>query len=140
MVVVLLGCVGLTAGLAVGTLFASSEFRVTFAVPAHTLSAADLVSMERGHHPGVHLVARGQRVIELWTTHHPIDVYEDWSSLCMATLSPKASPGGPACAIPVHPSDPRRPLRDYVLLGLLAGLSAAAGFLMPPSSRHRDWQ
>src|SRR5215475_13494197 len=134
MIVMLLGCAGLTGGLAFGTLFSNGEFRMAFVVPAHTLSASDLVSVEQGHHPGVHLVAHGRRVIELWTTHHPIDVYEDWSTLCIATLSPKASPGGPACAIPVHPSDPRRPLRAYVLLGLLAGLSAAAGFLMPPSS------
>ena len=80
MVLVLLGCVGLTAGLAFGTLISSNEFRLTFAVPAHTVPAADLVSIERGHHPGVHLTARGPRVIELWTTHHPIDVYEEWST------------------------------------------------------------
>jgi hypothetical protein len=135
MVVVLLGCVGLTAGVAFGTLFSSSEIRETFVVPAHTLSASDLVRMERGTHPAVRVVAHGRRVIELSTPGHRIDADEDWSALCIATLSPDVGPGGPACAVPLHPSDPRLALGGYVLFGLLAGLSAALGFLVPPRSR-----
>jgi hypothetical protein len=70
MVVVLLGCVGLTAGVTLGTLFPSTEI-ITFTTSSGTGT----------------LIHRGL------------------------------------------------PMGGYVLLGLLAGLSAALGFLVPPRSR-----
>jgi hypothetical protein len=87
MVVVLLGCVGLTAGLAFGTLFSSNQSatslfpglgpatslgitivepaKSSYTFPGRFISAPDLVRMLRGHHPGVRMVALGERVIEL---------------------------------------------------------------------------
>jgi hypothetical protein len=78
MVVVLLGCVGLTAGVALGTLFPSQVI--------HT-SATNTTC--------------------LWCPQLPP------SRLIHSGL----------------------PMGGYVLLGLLAGLSAAVGFLVPPRSR-----
>src|SRR5262249_46298449 len=78
MVVMLLGCVGLTAGVALGTLFSGHEVM-------HTGVPLNYFGVPMGHvHPG--------------------------------------TVGGP-------------PIGGYVLLGLLAGLSAALGFLVPRKSR-----
>ena len=112
MVVVLLACVGLTAGVAFGTLFSSTQSRPHFTVLRTQTrcdagwrlhSPSDLVTTIRGHHPPPKLqgVAHGGGCLIM--------------------------------DVPVRISDPSGlPVSGYVLLGLLAGLSAALGFLVPP--------
>jgi hypothetical protein len=108
MVVVLLGCVGLTAGVAFGTVFSGNEARPSIVLPVqgschqdwyYYYSPSDLRADPRPYHPAVR---------------------------CLFQL-------------PVRISDSagsgRLPMSDYVLSGLLAGLSAALGFLVPPRSR-----
>jgi hypothetical protein len=88
MFVVLLGCVGLTAGLAFGTLFSGNQSptslfpghgpatslgitvaeppKGSFTFPARFHPASDLARLTRmGHFPGVRVAAHGERVIEL---------------------------------------------------------------------------
>jgi hypothetical protein len=104
MVVVLLGCVGQTAGLAFGTLFAGNQSvmslfpghgpatklgvtiveppKSSFTFPARFTPAPVLVRLTReAHHPGVRAVALGQRVVELSTK--PFSP-EGRSFVCMA--------------------------------------------------------
>lgn len=130
----LLGLAGLTAGVASGMLF-PGEIRETFVVPAHTLPASDLVRMERGQHPGVRVVAHGRRVIDLSTSGSVRDADEAWCALDLDALYAFHDGPGPTCGVPVHPRDPRLPRGDFGLFGLLAGMSAALGFLVPPESR-----
>ena len=115
MVVVLLGCLGLTAGVTLGTLFPSNQTK-PFVLNVQTscdagwrlYSPSDLANTVAGHHP-------------------PAD------------LRGVAHGGGCLVYLPVRirviaPSG-RVPMGGYVLLGLLAGPSAALGFLVPPRSR-----
>jgi hypothetical protein len=117
MVVVLLGCLGLTAGLAFGT-FSTHQPRIHFSTgPAPNIcqhhsrvfSPSDL----RPHHP---------------TEHHlksPSSFGPKGQCLVSLVKSPAV----------IVDSAPWLPIGGYVLLGLLAGLSAAIGFLVPPKSR-----
>jgi len=113
MVVVLLGCVGLTAGVALGTLFPSNQTKpfVLFVQTScdagwHLYLPSHLANTAGGHHPPPDLqgVAHGGGCI--------VDV----------PVRISAASGG-------------LPMSGCVLLGLLAGLSAALGFLLPPRSR-----
>jgi hypothetical protein len=104
MVVVLLGCLGQTEGLAFGTLFAGKQSvmslfpghgpatrlsvtiveppKSSFTFPARFTPAPVLVRLTReAHHPGVRAVALGQRVVELSTK--PFSP-EGRSFVCMA--------------------------------------------------------
>ncbi len=68
-VVVLLGLVGLTAGVTYGMLFPSNEIGETLVLTADSPhSASDLVTITRDYHPGVRAVAHGRRVIDLSVT------------------------------------------------------------------------
>ncbi len=197
MVVVLLGCVGLTAGLAFGTLFsrnqsATSLFpghgpasslgvtvvlpaKSTYTFPARFRPAPDLVRLtQMGHFPGVRVVARGELVVELspkrfspkgrWDVcvaqrRHCDDFTAHWLALRRAaqmyvvmgagtgrtfkvmwhgTDAPgcgRHTCGGTAGRLPMGSYVGRLPMGSCVLFGLLAGLSAALGFLVPPRSR-----
>jgi hypothetical protein len=201
MVVVLLGCVGLTAGLAYGTLFSSNQLatslfpghgpvtslgitvveppKSSFTFPARFRPAPDLVSITRmAHFPGVRVVARGERVIELspkpfspegrWnvcvTNRRYCDDYTaHWLALRRAaqmyvvgagigrafkviwhgTDAPGHGTDAPGCGRHTCGGTARLvpmgsyvgPMGSCVLFGLLAGLSAALRFLVPPRSR-----
>jgi hypothetical protein len=146
MVVVLLGCVGLTAGLAYGTLFSSNEIGATIVVPAESSytfpsrysSAPDVVRIMRGLHRGVRVVAHGDRVLELSANGSLSDAQKAAGlrpvSLRYAVNMVLLGVGRMPKVI-WHGTAGRLPLGGYVLFGLLAGLSAALGFLVPPTSR-----
>jgi hypothetical protein len=103
MVVVLLGCVSMTGGLAFGTLFAGNQSaaslfpghgpttslgvtvvlpaKSSYTFPARFSPAPQLVKLTReAHHPGVRAIALGERVIELSTK--PLSP-EGMSLVCM---------------------------------------------------------
>ena len=119
MVVVLLGCVGLTAGVAFGTLFSSNNISRPFTMARSwngpTSAAKPFPSALMPFRSNCHGALRYQSTpvqLPKITVHH---------------LHPGSLSG-------VAPSAPL-PMGGYVLLGLLAGLSAALGFLVPPRSR-----
>jgi hypothetical protein len=158
MVVVLLGCVGLTAGLAFGTLFSGNQSatslfpghgpvtslgisvveppKSSFTFPARFRPAADLVRLTRmGHFPGVRVFAHGERVIEL--SPKPFSPEGRWN-VCVANRRYCDGCGRHTCggtAGLAAMSSYVGPMGSCILFGLLAGLSAAFGFLVPPRSR-----
>ena len=113
MVVVLLGCVGLTAGVALGTVFFGHEVP-SISVPAHLLLPQSNCHQDWRWPPD--LAAHR-------SPHHHL----------ASSSSFRCHVKSPAIITYSAPSA-RLPLRDYVLFGLLAGLSAALGFLVPPRS------
>src|SRR5262245_4408967 len=196
MVVVLLGCVGLTAGLAFGTWFSSHESlshscrtgsgpqpwcsptdssrtnlsvtvvmppKSTYRFPARIRPAWQEVRLFRGDHPGVREVAHGERVVEFTPTglspsdrffvcmidrRHCDDYTAHWLAMRKAVQGPWLGSGGREYMVIWHGAPPvgflwagasagtsARLRVGYALFGLLAGLSAALGFLVPPGSR-----
>jgi len=174
-VVVLLGFVGLTAGVTYGMLFRSHEIGETLMLTADSPhSATDLVTITRDYHPGVRAVAHGSRVIDLAVARslsgYDIAFVCPWAAqqLYSAPLRlrypehveqhrPFVNEGPPLCEgdtarifaltlatssfiraddgkfkVIFHGNPSRLP---YGLFGLLAGLSAALGFLMASRSR-----
>jgi len=151
MVVVLLGCLGLTSGVTLGTLFPSYD-GARYHVPAGLLlpansphSASELVIMTRDNHPGVRVIAFGghcqgcrwlKRHIgfdatgSLSTTEQAVDLAIREVIAANDGKVERTWPGEIFRLPPRHYG-----LSGYVLLGLLAGLSAALGFLVPPRSR-----
>ena len=115
MVVVLLGCVGLTAGVAFGTLFSGNGINPSIVLPA--VRTTVLPAFRTSCHQGWHLNSAPEPVanIGVHRTH-----------LSAPTHVERLRHGAPSG---------RLPMGDYILLGLLAGLSAALGFLVPPRSR-----
>ncbi len=114
MVVVLFGCVGLTAGLACGTLFSGHQVR-NISVPAHVVGAQS--SHVRLPVLRVGLCAQHARISQ----NVPVN-------LSSVSLSPPLR-------LMRHVTVAGLTLYGYVLYGLLAGLGAALGFLVPPRSR-----
>src|SRR5262245_54500214 len=116
MVVVLLGCAGATAGLAFGTWSLSSD------------------------QPRVHFRAVLLPVENSCDSHWRLRLAPDVPGLGMGKHD-KVHVGGkcrtipPAIITPGSVASGRRSIGSYILLGLLAGLSAALGFLVPPRSR-----
>jgi hypothetical protein len=157
MIVVLLGCVGLTAGLAFGTLLPSyrvigQPVNVTagLLLPAHSpYSGSELEFMTRDDHPGVRVVAYGGHCRGCrWLKRHI--GFSAFGSLGDAERAVHlavreaiaANDGkveqtwGGALRVPRSGHNlTGHSLTGYVLFGLLAGLSAALGFLVPPRSR-----
>ena len=163
-VVVLLGLVGLTAGIVYAALFPPS-YGATIVLPAESsytfpsryVSAPGLVTSIRARHehPGVRLVAHGERVIELstgslsdrdravvcafWNERHRPSVCDDDTAHRLAlhdtvmTVRLSEAPGR-KFKVMWHGLADRYP---YGLLGLLAGLSAALGFLPPRLRLYR---
>jgi hypothetical protein len=150
MVVVLLGCVGLTAGVAFGTLFPSYD-ATRYSVPAGLLlpahspySGSELEFMTRDDHPGVRVVAYGGHCQGCrWLKRH-IGFFATGSlgsterAVHLAVKEVIAANDGKVESTwpgEIFRLPPRRyGLSGYVLFGLLAGLSAALGFLVPPRS------
>jgi hypothetical protein len=111
MIVVLLGCVGLTAGVAFGTVFSSPQISVSIMLPVQNRCHQDW----RSYSPSDLAFPRGP--------HHPV----------MRRLTPGGSCLLKSPAVITQPSG-GLPMGGYVLFGLVAGLSAALGFLVPPRS------
>jgi hypothetical protein len=119
MVVVLLGCLGLTAGLALGTVFASTNVSNTF-TPARTWDAPPIAVMPPQSVASVYVVGNCHSG-RLYSA--PVQM----PKLRVLHLQPSSlSDGGPSAPLAMG---------GYVLLGFLAGLSAALGFLVAPRSR-----
>lgn len=131
MVIVLLGFLGLTAGAAFGVLFPRYEVDDALVLPAHSPhSASDLVIMTRDDHPGVLVTAHG-RAISFSATGSLGDADR---AVTLANRAVIAANEGKVKAR-VYGSAGRQPLGRYALIGLLAGLGAALGFLVPPKWR-----
>jgi len=119
MVLVLFGCVGLTAGLALGTFFSSNQSRAPF-----------VLHVQFGCHA-------------IWRHHSPWNMAPDGrvhppgcEPLCPPVgcrIDRLAGPDQLPLFIASAPSGPL-PVGGYALLGLLTGLSAGLGFLVPPRS------
>ena len=117
MVVVLLGCLGLTAGLACGTLFASHQPRNHFTAVCSPFAAKRARNTCSPLHPADGVPGAGTRKAY---------GYYVGGDRGRVHFLPKIIVSAPSGRVPVG---------GYVLLGLLAGLSAALGFLLPPRSR-----
>ena len=120
-VVVLLGCVGLTAGVAFGTLFSSNQSRAFSSNESRPFSGngikASIVppAVRYGCHQSLRLYSAPGPVTNIGAHTH----------VSAPTHGERLRHGAPSG---------RLPMGDYVLFGLLAGLSAAVGFLVPPKS------
>src|SRR5215475_14292519 len=115
MVVVLLGCVGLTAGVAFGTLFSSNQSRPSIVLPAVQTSVL----------PGVRFSCH--QGFQPYSTVNPVaNIGNHTTQVSPPTHGERRMHGAPSGGLPMS---------GYVLFGLLAGLSAALGFLVPPTSR-----
>jgi hypothetical protein len=141
-VVVLLGCVGVTAGVVFGTLFPSYDV-TRYDVPAGLLlpansphSASELVIMTRDDHPGVRVIAYDERHIGFFATGS-LGSTERAVHLAIreviAANDGKVERTWPGEILGLRPR--RYDLTGYGLIGLLAGISAALGFFVPPRSR-----
>jgi hypothetical protein len=126
MVVVLLGCVGLTAGVAFGTVFSSNGIKAS--IPSIVLPAKG--NCYNDWHPLASDVAPNIGV------HHTFVKAPGLGGCVVHQMAPGII-NDSAHFLPLRISSPSDglPMGGYVLLGLIAGLSAALGFLVPPRSR-----
>jgi hypothetical protein len=132
LLVVPLAFVALVAGFELDTFF-PSNYQVGDAVvlPANSPhSAADLVRMTRDDYPGVRVDYAG-RSISFSATGSLGDADKAVDRANRAVI---AANNGKIKTM-VHGMSVRVPSGRYALLCLLAGLSAALGFLVPPRSR-----
>jgi len=122
MVVVLLGCVGLTAGVAFGTLFSGNQSRAFSGNHSRPFSGngvkASIVlpAVRYGCHQSFRLYSAPDPVANIGNHH---------TRVSPPTHGERLRHGAPSGG---------HPMGDYVLFGLLAGVSAALGFLVPPRS------
>ncbi len=137
--VVLLGLAGLVVGV-LATSLGGPSYNASgeISLPAHSReSASDLVAMVKGQHPGVRVIPAGSRVIYVsvnGSLNGSANAYGAAVRDLLSHAHGKVFTIGRAghalvrttLGNPVH----------YGLLGLLAGLSAALGFLVPPRSRR----
>ncbi len=134
MAVMLLGFLGLTAGVAVGVLFPRYEVGDVLLLPAHSPhSASELVIMTQDGHPGVRVVAYFARHIDFSATGSLASAeraVNQASKKIIAANDGKVKRMSPGYAVQLG-------LAGYGLKGLLAGLGTALGFLMPSRSRMR---
>ena len=114
MVVVLLGCVGLTAGVAFGTLFSGNEIKASVVLPAQANRHNDVFLRNTTFRTGA--CNSPSLLAHIRVLHHQKAVR---APLRKAAVVVHTEPSG------------QLPMGGYVLLGLLAGLSAALGFLVP---------
>src|SRR5215475_12947405 len=117
MVVVLLGCVGLTAGVAFGTVFSSNQSR------------ASIPSIQPPAQSSCHQDWRWREAAPRGPRRHPLS--SSSSFRCLVQMPSMPVPGSLSGSAPSG----GLPMGGYVQFGLLAGLSAAVGFLVPPRSR-----
>ena len=137
LVVVVLAWLGFIAGFAFAARFPSYEHGGMLVLPAHSPhSAVALVHMTRDDHPGVKVVAYGSR---------SIDVSASGSSFLSADMAAaRAADQAIRDVIAANNGKFQTRLPDmtlpapsgrYILLCLIAEMSAALGFLVPPRSR-----
>ena len=138
MVVVLLGFVGLGIGVML-TPFGGPRYNASgeIRLPAHSRETArDLVSMVKGQHPGVRVFPTGSRGIYVsvnGSLNGSANAYDTAVRDLLRHAHGNASAIGSAGHALVR-TTLGNPLH-YGAVGLLAGLSAALGFLVPPKSR-----
>jgi hypothetical protein len=130
--VMLLGIVGLVVGGAFDMVFPSNYVVAdALILPAHSPhSASDLVRMTSGDHPGVFVDAHG-RAIDFSATGSLGDAGK---AVTLANRAVVAANDGKVKTW-FHGLTERAPTVKYALLGLLAGVGAALGFLVPPKWR-----
>src|SRR5262245_18658101 len=138
--VVLLGTLGLIVGFAV-TYSGGYRYKVvsTLVLPTRNSphSAADLVALTRGHHPGAHVLALSRRnSIRIYATgtfervEHAMErTYRE----LVASNDHKFQSYFPSYGGAWQDGLARR---NYGFLGMLAGISVALGLVVPPRSRH----
>jgi hypothetical protein len=132
----------------------------SYSRPVHFRSARDTVRLFRRDHPGVREVAHGERVIEVtaaglspsarWQVcmiarRHCDDYTAHWLAMRQVVQRTLLGSGGRSYEVIWRGAPPtgfssaamsgRLPIGGNVLFGLLAGLSTALGFLVPPRSR-----
>jgi hypothetical protein len=131
MIVVLLGYLCLAVDVTLNVPFSGYEVGDALQLPANSPhSASDLVRMTRDDHPGV-LVEAHRRTIS-FSARGSLDDADRAVNLAnravIAANDGKVKARVSGSAVPT-------PLGIDVLFGVLAGLSAALGFLVPPRSR-----
>jgi len=123
MLFVLFGCVGMTAGLAFGTWWFSTH------QPAARFSVVWQVQNTCHHRQRLPPGVPGARAVRKPAEHHLAH-----GGACVSHVRPPSVHQLPAM-IGESAASGQLPLDAYVLFGLLAGLSAALGFFVPPGSR-----
>jgi hypothetical protein len=123
---------GLVVGGVFDVLFPSNyEVADALMLPADSPhSASDLVTMTRDDHPGVLIVAHGGRFYFSATG----SLGDAVTAVTLANRAVIAANDGKVKTW-FHGRTVRGPTVKYALLGLLAGLGAALGFLVPPKWR-----
>ena len=139
MVVVLLGFVGLVVGVMVTPLGGPSyNASGEIWLPAHSReSATDLVAMVKGQHPGVRVIPAGSRTIYVSVNGSLNGSANAYAAAVRELLGHVHGKVVDAMGRTGHALI-RTPLGNpvhYGAVGLLAGLGAAIGFLVPPRSR-----
>jgi hypothetical protein len=129
--VLLLGFLGLTAGVVFDGLFPSNyQVGDALVLSAHSPhSAPDLLSMTRDDHPGVLVVAHGRSIT--FSATGSLGAAD--RAVSLANRAVIAANNGKVKARLYGTASPAG--GRYTLMGLLAGLSAALGFLVPSRSR-----
>src|SRR5262245_60111221 len=139
MVVVLLGCIGLTAGVAVTGMGGQRYVKTAEILLRPNSDASHIVAMTKSQHPGVRVFAHsnGRRpTITVSATGSPEGAFNAVSTATTQVI--RQADGHFKSALSSFETIQQRPLGNpvhYGMVGLLAGLSAALGFLVPPRSR-----
>jgi len=120
MLVVLFGCLGLTAGVACGTLFSGNNVSRTF-TPLRSWDTPQTSAATPAKHTVAPFYLQGNCHRLRNTSTRVLLPTNTVQHLQPGSLGGTAPPG------PL-------PMGAYVLFGLLGGLSAALGFLVPPGS------
>lgn len=132
----LLGLVGLVVGIAVTSPAGARYQRTAEVVLRPNSHPSHVVAMTQGEHPGVRVFAHDGRFITVTATGGPERAFNGVSA-AIIEISQQAD--GKVISVMSHLKTPQwRPPGNrvnYGLVGLLAGFSAALGFLVPPSSR-----
>jgi hypothetical protein len=132
----LLGLVGLVIGVAVTGPAGARYQRTAEVVLRPNSDPSHVVAMTAGEHPGVRVFAHGGRFITITATGGAERAFNGVSA-AIIEISQQAD--GKVMSVMSHLETPQwRPPGNrvnYGLVGLLAGLSAALGFVVPPRSR-----
>jgi hypothetical protein len=132
----LLGLLGLVVGVAVTSPGGARYQRTAEVVLRPNSDPGLVVAMTRGEHPGVRVLAHGGRFITVTAIGGPERAFNGVSA---AIIEISQHTDGKVMSVMSHLETPQgRPPGNqvnYALLSLLAGLSTALGFLVPPGSR-----
>jgi len=138
LVVVLLGFLGLAAGMAFGAVFPRYQVDYAILLPAHSPhSASDLVRMTRDDHPGVRVVDYRLNVVEFSAIGSLASAERAVNLAARDVIA--ANDGKVKTRFISNPGQIPQPA-FYALIGLLAGVGIALGFVVPPKSRLTDVQ